>query len=160
MAFGFACWLVFWLVLPRMPEAWYGWNENAWPIRYGMGIVANQWLAFTYMGAVILLLAFRPVWIRRLDAFGVAGRMAFTNYVLQAAAVYYLSSRFGLGLRLRPYYYVLGAVLLFSLLVFFSRAWLARFRYGPLEWGWRALTYLRLPETRSVEAATPARAIS
>ncbi|HEX6251154.1 MAG TPA: DUF418 domain-containing protein [Gemmatimonadaceae bacterium] len=158
MVFGLASWLVFWLVLPRMPEAWYGWNDNAWPIRYGLGIVANQWLAFTYMGAVILLLAYRPAWTRRLDAFGVAGRMAFTNYVLQAAVVYYLSSRFGLGLRLRPYLYVGGAVVLFTLLALFSRLWLARFAYGPLEWGWRALTYLQLPQARrtALAAAAPA----
>jgi uncharacterized protein len=24
-----------------------------------------------------------------------------------------------------------------------SRAWLARFRFGPLEWVWRSLTWLR-----------------
>lgn len=160
MILGLACWLGFWLVLPRMPEAWYGWSDNAWPIRYGMGIVANQWLAFTYMGAVILLLAFRPAWIRRLDAFGVAGRMAFTNYVAQAAAVYYLSSRFGLGLRLRPYYYVVGAIVLFSLLSLFSRLWLARFRYGPLEWVWRALTYLEVPRIRTAGPAATAPASS
>jgi uncharacterized protein len=27
---------------------------------------------------------------------------------------------------------------------FFSRAWLARFSMGPVEWLWRALTYFRL----------------
>lgn len=154
MMLGLACWLAFWLVLPRMPEAWYGWSDNAWPIRYGMGIVANQWLAFTYMGAVILLLAFRPAWIRRLEPFGITGRMAFTNYVLQAAAVYYLSSRFGPALRLRPYLYVAGAVVLFSLLALFSRLWLTRFRYGPLEWAWRAVTYLQVPRIRAPGQAT------
>jgi len=153
MILGFICWLAFWLVLPRMPDAWYNWSEHAWPIRYGMGLVANHWLAFTYVGTVILLLAFRPEWTARLDAFGVAGRMAFTNYVLQAAAVYYLSSQFGLGTRLRPYNYVLGAVLLFSLLVLFSRLWLSRFRYGPLEWAWRGLTYLELPRARTFRPA-------
>ena len=33
-------------------------------------------------------------------------------------------------------------------LALFSRLWLSRFRYGPLEWVWRGLTYLRIPPLR------------
>jgi len=29
-------------------------------------------------------------------------------------------------------------------MLLWSKAWLARFRYGPLEWLWRCLTYWRL----------------
>jgi uncharacterized protein len=97
------------------------------------------------MGGLLLLLTYRPAWIGRLAGFGTAGRMALTNYVLQAVAVYYLSSKFGLAAALRPSYYVLGAVALCAALVLFSRLWLSRFRYGPLEWVWRRLTYLRTP---------------
>jgi len=34
-------------------------------------------------------------------------------------------------------------IALFVLQVSASRAWLARFRLGPLEWVWRSLTWLR-----------------
>ena len=44
----------------------------------------RSWLAFTYIGALILLLTFRPEWTRRLASFGIAGRMALTNYVCGA----------------------------------------------------------------------------
>jgi uncharacterized protein len=37
--------------------------------------------------------------------------------------------------------------------VVISHAWLARFRHGPMEWLWRALTYLRLPPMRRAVAA-------
>src|SRR5215217_4850281 len=74
---------------------------------------------------------------------GFAGRMALTNYALQCVAIEWLSSPFGLNLKLRPYYYALGAVLLFVLEVALSGEWLSRFRFGPLEWIWRSLTYMR-----------------
>jgi len=35
-------------------------------------------------------------------------------------------------------------VLLFAALAAVSYIWLARFRYGPLEWVWRSLTYGRV----------------
>jgi uncharacterized protein len=37
----------------------------------------------------------------------------------------------------------MAAVLLFSVEVLISTAWLKRFRFGPLEWVWRTLTYAR-----------------
>jgi uncharacterized membrane protein YeiB len=30
----------------------------------------------------------------------------------------------------------------------FSHFWLARFRYGPMEWLWRAVTYWKIPAMR------------
>jgi len=41
----------------------------------------------------------------------------------------------------------------FAAQVVISHAWLARFRHGPMEWLWRALTYLRLPPMRRAVAA-------
>jgi uncharacterized protein len=123
-------------------------------IENGFGIVSDQWLAFTYIGALVLLLAYRPQWTQRLALFGTAGRMALTNYVLQCVLIFLLSSPFALGLHLRPFYYALGAVLLFSATVVLSRAWLLRFLYGPLEWMWRSATYLRIPPLRRPATAT------
>ena len=37
--------------------------------------------------------------------------------------------------------------------VFFSRWWLSRFRFGPMEWLWRWLTYGRRPAMRLAPAA-------
>lgn len=148
MAYGALCWTVYWLVLPKMPESWYAWSPHAQPIRYGLGVLDQQWLGLTYIGGLLLLLAYYPRWIRTLAGFGTVGRMALTNYVLQAALIAWLSSPFGLALTLRPYYYVAAAAVLFALLVLVSTAWLARFAYGPLEWVWRAITYLRVPPLR------------
>jgi uncharacterized protein len=67
--------------------------------------------------------------------------MALTNYMVQAAVLDAFASTYGLGLRLRPYTYVVAACLLFAAEAALSGAWLARYSFGPLEWLWRTLTY-------------------
>jgi uncharacterized protein len=92
-----------------------------------------------------------------LSLFGEAGRMALTNYMLQAAVLDFLASGYGLALRLRPLLYAPAALLMFSAVAFASRAWLSRFRFGPLEWLWRSVTYARIqPLRRGVVRAEPA----
>jgi uncharacterized protein len=144
MAIGLASWVTFWWGLPHLPVA-FAPRMAGMLMKTGLGVLNDQWLAFTYIGALVLLLAYRPQWSQRLAFFGIAGRMALTNYVLQCLVIFLLSSPFALGLHLRPYFYALGAMLLFASSVLFSRMWLSRFRYGPLEWGWRSATYLRIP---------------
>jgi uncharacterized protein len=115
-----------------------------------MGFVQDQWLCFTYIGALVLLLSFRPWWTQRLSIFGLAGRMALTNYMLQIIVLDVLASGYGAHLKLRPYAYVVAAVLLFGAEALISRAWLARYRFGPLEWVWRTVTYWQTPRLRAV----------
>ena len=127
-----------------------------WQVRYGFGIVTEQWLCFTFIGGMILLLAFRPQWRSRLDWVGTAGRMALTNYMLQAAALDFIVSGDGLSLRLRPAAGMLAAAGLFAGEVLFSRWWLARYRFGPCEWIWRSLTYGSVQPMRRRAIAEPA----
>ena len=52
-----------------------------------------------------------------------------------------------------------AAVVFFTIVAVASRAWLARFRFGPLEWVWRTVTYARVqPMVRA--AAPPAVAVA
>jgi uncharacterized protein len=148
MMFGAAAWACSWLVLPHLPAIPIPGAMS--PIEYGLGLVQDQWLCFTYIGGIVLLLAFRPAWTARLAIFGLAGRMALTNYLMQAAVLDALSSGYGANLKLRPFVYPLAAVVLFGAQVIISRVWLARYRFGPLEWLWRAATYARVPPLRRV----------
>jgi uncharacterized protein len=150
MAFGALSWTIAWSMqlfgvpsLPPLPVP-----AMAVPFLRAFGFVDDQWLCLTYIGAVALLLAYRPQWQRRLAPFGQPGRMALTNYMLQIVVVDVLASGYGFGLRLRPSVYVVAAVALFSVEAAFSRAWLSRYRFGPLEWLWRTATYLRRPPGR------------
>ncbi|MHA7873557.1 MAG: DUF418 domain-containing protein, partial [Hyphococcus sp.] len=79
-----------------------------------------------------------------------AGRMALTNYIGQTVVANLIFSGVGLGLfgaldRVQVY----GVMLVIWVAqAAFSMWWLARFRFGPLEWGWRSLTYGRLQPLR------------
>ena len=146
MTFGALSWALSWAVLRHLPEVPIPGAD--WPVKFGFGLLQDQWLTFTYVGAVLLLLAFHPRWTARLRAFGDAGRMALTNYMLQAIVFDLLGAGYGLGLRLRPFAHLAAAPVLFGAQVAFSRAWLARFRFGPAEWVWRCLTYARLEPLR------------
>jgi uncharacterized protein len=147
MIAGAASWAMSWLVLTRVPEMSI--PGTTWPLRFGMGLVQDQWLCFTYVGGLVLLLACRPSWTQRLTPFGLAGRMALTNYMLQIITLDVLASGYGFHLGLRPYAYVVASVLLFGAEVIISRTWLTRYRFGPLEWVWRTVTYWEIQPLRA-----------
>jgi uncharacterized protein len=73
------------------------------------------------------------------------GRMAFSNYILQSVICSLIFFGYGWGLygklNLTEQLWVVGTVWLFQLIV--SPIWLKYFRFGPLEWAWRSLTYLK-----------------
>ena len=154
MTFGAVSWALAWLVLRNLPSLPIAGTD--WPLDYGLGLIQDQWLCLTYIGAITLLLAYRPIWTERLALFGYAGRMALTNYMLQIVVLDVLGSGYGAHLKLRPYLYSVAAVLLFLVEGAFSRAWLSRFRFGPLEWIWRMITYASVtPLRRDVTATIP-----
>lgn len=72
-----------------------------------------------------------------------AGRAAFTNYLGTSVVMMIVFHGWGLGLfgeLGRPQLYVVVA-LACVLMLAWSKPWLERYRYGPLEWLWRCLTY-------------------
>ena len=156
MIFGAASWALSWTVriLPAVPKPLVD-----WPVKSAFGLVQDQWLTFTYVGGVLLFLAYRPRWVERLRPFGVTGRMALTNYMLQAAVFDVLGSAYGFNLKLRPYAYLVAVPILFAAQAAFSAAWLARYRFGPLEWLWRCMTYARL-QPLARERAVPASVVA
>jgi uncharacterized protein len=146
MSFGVASWALFWLVLRNLPETGRAGLDQA--LSVGFGIVQDQWLCLAYIGAVLLLLAYRPVWLVRLAPVGQAGRMALSNYLLQAALLDLLASGYGFALKLRPFLYAPAAVVCFGVVAAMSVAWLRRYRFGPLEWAWRTVTYAKAQPLR------------
>jgi uncharacterized protein len=119
-------------------------------------LVRDQWLSFTYIGAVLLLVAHDRAWLTHLSPFAWAGRMALTNYMAQVILLDTLFSRHGLGLTVSPLMGPVYAVALFTAQVLFSRWWLARYRLGPLEWVWRSVTYWKLQPQRIAVPVTGA----
>ncbi|HVQ41066.1 MAG TPA: DUF418 domain-containing protein [Vicinamibacterales bacterium] len=116
-------------------------------LAWGFGLVRGMWLAFTYIGAVLLLVARNPVWLKRLAVFGWPGRTALTSYMSQIIILDLTFSNYALGLSVTPLVGAGAAVVLFLVNVAFSRWWLQRHSYGPLEWLWRSATYARWAES-------------
>jgi uncharacterized protein len=105
------------------------------------GILRRNWLAFAYIGAVLWLITQNARWLHRLRPFAWAGRMALSNYMLQAMLVSLLFQHHTLGLHLSFLVAPLCGLALAVAQAFFSRWWLCRYHYGPLEWLWRSMTY-------------------
>lgn len=82
-------------------------------------------------------------WRRPLRWLAPAGRMALSNYLLQSIVCTLVFYGHGLGYfeQLPRAWQPLFALALFIVQAVMSRAWLARFRFGPAEWLWRSLTY-------------------
>lgn len=103
-------------------------------------------LGIAYAAGFVLLFC-RPGWARRLGVLAPLGRMALTNYLAQSLigiALFY-----GIGLGIGPVHGMVGVLLawlgVLALQLAWSRWWLQRFHYGPVEWLWRWLTHGERP---------------
>lgn len=107
---------------------------------------------FNYIGSVLVALAHVSMvmlWCRSGAAAGAqrtlaaVGRMAFTNYIAQSLIFTTLFYGYGFGLfaSIERWQLALLVVGTWVLQLAWSPWWLARFRYGPLEWLWRSLAY-------------------
>lgn len=105
-------------------------------------------LCLAYTSALVLLTV-GPLPVLR-DWLGPIGRMALTNYLLQSMAFSTLFYGYGFGLwgQVPRAQQVLLVLAFFVVQMLLSRWWMARFRYGPVEWVWRALTYGMAPTMR------------
>jgi uncharacterized protein len=110
--------------------------------------------AFTafYMAGVTLLLQ-RSSWQGIQRSLAAVGKMALTNYVLQSVMGTLIFYGYGLNLlgQMPAYVAFLLTFPLFGLQIVFSSWWLKHYQYGPLEWLWRSLTYLRMQPLKTRE---------
>ncbi|RYF10355.1 MAG: DUF418 domain-containing protein [Deltaproteobacteria bacterium] len=82
------------------------------------------------------------------------GQMALSNYVAQTIICTVLFFGFGFGLfsalQRHELFYVVGAIWAVELV--WSPIWLKYYRFGPLEWAWRSLTYWQRQPFRQSQA--------
>ena len=107
-----------------------------------MQAVGIPMLALGYAATVVLLVLDGQ---RFITVFGPVGRMALTNYLMHSVVCVVLSYGFGFGLWWHTGASRAMAIAAMIILVQIplSAWWLSRFRFGPVEWAWRRLTYGR-----------------
>jgi uncharacterized protein len=110
-------------------------------------------LAAGYCAGVVV--ALQKPWGKTLfGAFAPVGRMALTNYLAQGLlygfVLYGVGPGLGLAGQIGAFTVMLICIVFFAFQTVFSHWWLARYRFGPMEWLWRALTYGERPAFRAV----------
>jgi len=106
--------------------------------------LATVTLAFAY-GASIIGLASTQPGSKLLGWAAPLGRMAFTNYLVQSLIFSWVFYGYGFGLfgQVAASAALAFGVVVYVVQVFFSRWWLLRYSFGPVEWLWRTLMYGR-----------------
>ena len=132
---------------------------------FGVGLQYNNFgsilVALGHVGVVISIYqAGGLTWLTsRLAA---VGRMALSNYLLQSILCTTLFYGYGFGLYGKfdraQLVGVMVAIWIFQL--WLSTLWLKHYRFGPVEWLWRSLTYgrvqpMRMAPSRSFRTCTP-----
>ncbi len=100
--------------------------------------------------AAITVLAQHERWRRILSPLGAVGRLALTVYLTQTLMFTTLFYGYGFGqvFRIGPAGVTAYAILFFAIQIVACVWWVRYFRFGPMEWLWRTLTYLRIESIR------------
>ncbi len=118
--------------------------DGVYALRGGMlsNYIGSILVAFGHV-ATVMRIVNADRWPRIIERFTAVGRMALTNYLLHSIVLTTIFYGYGLGLygsvpRAAQMAFV-AAVL--GLQLWLSPIWLRHYRFGPLEWAWRSLTY-------------------
>jgi len=122
-----------------------------WPAIVGLTLYDLWNLLMTWaIIAAFALLYMKPPVQRGLEWFAPVGRMALTSYVFQSILGGLLFFSFGLTAlgEIGNSVTLPVGVFLFAVQMWVCHLWLQHFRYGPLEWLWRSLTWFRVQPFR------------
>lgn len=146
------------LGLPVMLFSAWTLNAHQWDgqfaFRIGMlpNYIGSVLVAFGHI-AMVMLVVKSGTLAGLMSRFTAVGRMALSNYLMHSVVMTSLFYGYGLGLygsipRLWQMAFV-AALIGFQL--WLSPIWLKRFRFGPVEWLWRSLTYWRRQPMRQTD---------
>jgi uncharacterized protein len=107
-----------------------------------------------YMAGVALLYQ-NQAWRRVLMPFAAVGRMALTDYLMQSVlcTLFFYNTGTGWFGSIGPAKAWIPTVVLYSAQLVFSNIWLRHYRFGPMEYVWRVMTYGELPAMRKEATA-------
>jgi uncharacterized protein len=114
----------------------------------------GTWAMTAACVAAVVLLMQRQWWSRRFELLVPLGRMPLTTYLSQSLICAFLFYGWGIGLmgQVGSAACVPITIGIFAVQIAISRAWMKRYRLGPMEWVWRFLSYAQRPKMRRMEA--------
>lgn len=117
------------------------------PYMFAMALIylGNLPACLGYVGLLVMMFHSTGVF-SKVKLLAPYGRMALTNYLSQSVICSAIFYSYGLGYYgMQRAHQVLVVLIVVVLQILFSHWWLSKFRYGPMEWLWRAITYWKLP---------------
>jgi uncharacterized protein len=145
-------------------SAWLAWKQNFEPLQTIFTFTTYQpaRVCMTLGHLSLLVLFCKSGWLPALQrGLAAIGQTALSNYIAHSILYGFVFYGYGFNLfgklqRYQLYYVVLG-LWFFSLAA--SPMWLRHYRFGPLEWCWRSLTYWRRQPMRLAHETAPAGAL-
>ena len=122
--------------------------EAGWKMDYSMftgsqfNYIGSLAVALGYIGLIMLICKSNILEaVKRV--LSAVGKMAFTNYILMSilATLIFYGHGFGLYGHVERGGQALFVIGIWIIILIISPVWLNYYRYGPLEWLWRTLTY-------------------
>jgi uncharacterized membrane protein YeiB len=125
-----------------------GMEHDPYQAAMALMMIGNLPACLGYVGLLVLMLHSNGPF-SRVRVLAPLGRMALTNYLTHSLVSSlwfygYAGGHYGMHRATQ----VLFVFSIIALQVVFCHLWLAKFRYGPMEWLWRAITYWQLPPMR------------
>jgi uncharacterized protein len=107
-------------------------------------ILGGFFMAMTYVSLMVFC-SQRGMFNKLRSLVAKLGRMALTNYLMHSliASILFFSYGFGLYGKVNPFQGILITIAIYVFQLFFSHYWLKKYRFGPMEWLWRSMTYGR-----------------
>lgn len=132
-----------------------GLERDPYQTAMALTMIGNLPACLGYVGMLVLMLHSGGLF-SRVRVLAPLGRMALTNYLTHSllSSLYfygYFGGHFGMP-RATQVGFVFAVI---ALQVVFCTWWLGRFRYGPMEWLWRVVTYWRITPIRREESLSP-----
>lgn len=110
-----------------------------WTLYY----VSEIFIAFFYLIVIVFVLRTK-VGLKLLSPLQYVGRMAFTNYILQSIIGYLIMRTFGYYESFTPSNCMIIVLTVYACQIPLSWLWLKYFKFGPLEWVWRCISYWKI----------------
>jgi uncharacterized protein len=128
--------------LQQMVDVKFNWYEYTKKYSFAFYELSRTFRSIGILG--LLMLLYKSGLFKWLFALmRPVGQMAFTNYLMQSllCGLFFYGIGFGMFGKLERYEIYLVVAAVWALQIIYSHIWLRYFRFGPLEWAWRSLTY-------------------